>query len=112
MTEGLFGFVKWKKITWNRNTEAAWIHCSKDLATEQHCVSVSTQKNMFWRPNDCSISSCMLFEVQESQKLGAISSHEQLLRASTNCQMQTNTFNNLKLIYCSGKAVERKNKYI
>lgn len=50
----------------------------------------------------------MLFEVQESQKLGAISSHEQLLRASTNCQMQTNTFNNLKLIYCTGKAVERK----
>lgn len=31
-----------------------------------------------------------------------------LLRASANCQMQTNTFNNLKLIYCTGKAVERK----
>lgn len=47
----------------------------------------------------------MLFEAQESLKLETISSHEQLLRASTNCQMQTNTFNNLKLIYCTGKAV-------
>lgn len=50
----------------------------------------------------------MLFEAQESPKLETISSHEQLLRASTNCQMQTNTFNNLKLIYCTGKAVGLK----
>lgn len=46
----------------------------------------------------------MLFEAQESQKLETISSHEELLRASANCQMQTNIFNNLKLIYCTGKA--------
>lgn len=50
----------------------------------------------------------MLFEAQESQKLETISSHEELLRASANCQMQTNIFNNLKLIYCTGKAVRLK----
>lgn len=38
MPQGLFDFVKWKKITWNKKPEAAWIHCIKDLATEQHCV--------------------------------------------------------------------------
>lgn len=80
MTEGLFDFVKRKKITGNKKPEAAWIHHIKDLA-EQHCVCVSTQKNMFWRPNDCSISSCMLFEVQESQKLGAISSHDEVAQS-------------------------------
>lgn len=46
----------------------------------------------------------MLFEAQESQNLETISFHE--LRALTNCQMQT--FNNLKLIYCTGKAVGLK----
>ena len=50
----------------------------------------------------------MLFEAQESQKLETISSHGELLRASANFQMQTNIFNNLKLIYCTGKAVGLK----
>lgn len=40
MMEGLFCFVKWKRITWNKKPEAAWIHCIKYLATEQHSVSV------------------------------------------------------------------------
>lgn len=40
MAERLLGFVKWKKISWNKKPEAAWIHCLEDLATEQHGVSV------------------------------------------------------------------------
>lgn len=63
---------------------------------------------MFWRTNECSIPNCMLFEAQESQKRETISSHVELLRASTNCQMQTNILNNLKLIYCTGKTVGLK----
>lgn len=63
---------------------------------------------MFWRTNECSIPNCMLFEAQESQKRETISSHVELLRASTNCQMQTNVLNNLKLIYCTGKTVGLK----
>lgn len=40
MTVGLFSFAKWQRGTWNKKPEAAWIHCIKDLAAEQHCVSV------------------------------------------------------------------------
>lgn len=40
MTAELFDFAKRKRVAWNKKLEAAWIHCIKDLATEQHWVSV------------------------------------------------------------------------
>lgn len=106
---GLFDFAKQKRVTWNEKTEAAWIHCIKDLATEQDYVSVLGLGKTCFEGLMTVVFPIACCEAQESQKLETISFHEQLLRASTNCQMQTNTFNKLKLIYCTGKAVQKPN---